>query len=84
VSADADGGSFIETAEDDVAEQATKDNNTTGVGAGTSPPVESGVSNGNYTGQRHKSTDERTDIRTADRHASWREVARACHVQPGR
>jgi hypothetical protein len=78
------GGGFIETAEDDEAEQATEDNNTTGVGAGTSPPVGSGVSNDDYTRQRHKSTDARTDIRTVDGHASWRQVARACHVNPGR
>jgi len=78
------GGTFIETAEDDPTEQATDDETATGVGAGTSPPVGYEVSNDDYTGQRHKSTDRRTDIRTVDGHASWRQVARACHVKPGR
>jgi hypothetical protein len=76
--------SFTPTADDDDPEQATQSENTAGDGAGTlSRP--NGVSNVTNTGQRHKSIDQprRTDLRTADRHASWREVATACHVEPG-
>jgi hypothetical protein len=77
--------SFTPTADDDDAEQATESENTAGDGAGTlSRP--NGVSNATNTGQSHKSTDrakQRTDLRTADRHASWREVATACHVEAG-
>lgn len=79
-------GDFTVTGDDDDAEQATEDENAAGGGAGTSTPAGKELSDATYTGQRHKSTEQRerrTDLRTVDRHASWREVATACHVEPG-
>ena len=46
-------------------------------------PSSKELSNATYTGDIHKPTDCRTDIRTTDAHASWREVYRACHVGVG-
>jgi hypothetical protein len=79
-------GDFTVKRDDDDPEQATEYKNAAGDGAGTSTPAGKELSDATYTGQRHKSTEQRTrrtDLRTADRHASWREVASACHVEPG-
>jgi hypothetical protein len=54
-----------------------------GAGAGTSSPSD-GVSNATYTHESDKCNDRRTGIKATNGHASWREVAARCHVQPGR
>ena len=46
-------------------------------------PSKQELSNATYAGDIHKRTDCRTDLRTADRHASWREVYAQCHVGVG-
>jgi hypothetical protein len=87
MSADSGGDGFTSAADDDDPEQATENENAAGDGAGTSTPAGKELSDDTYTGQSHKSTEQqqrRTDLRTADRHASWREVANACHVDAGR
>lgn len=80
------GDGFTSSPDDDNPEQATKYNDTAGDGAGTSAPADRSVSDDTYHGQSHKSIEQpkrRTDLRTIDRHCSWREVANACHVEPG-
>lgn len=48
-------------------------------------PTEETSSDDRYNGERHKSSGRRrTDLRTTDEHASWREVAYSCHCEPGR
>jgi len=66
----------------DVTQNETK---RTGDGAGTSTPARD-QNNVTYTAGSLNSSDSdrRTDLRTDDRHCSWREVAAACHVEPGR
>jgi len=48
-------------------------------------PSKGAVSNETNARDIHKRCDDRrTDLRTTDAHASWREVYRACHVRGGR
>jgi hypothetical protein len=54
-----------------------------GAGAGTSSPSD-GVSNADYTDERHNYSDRRTGIKATDCHYSWREVYASQHVRPGR
>lgn len=79
------GDSFTTSAEDDGIEHTTKHESTDGEKVPPASPA------GNqddctqyYPAERLSCIDKRTDIRAVDDHASWREVARACHVKPGR
>ena len=53
--------------------------------SGQATPVERPISNDTNDVQSHKFTEQeyRTGLRTADDHASWRDVYRACHVGVG-
>jgi hypothetical protein len=66
------------------ADTAKESNDREGAGAGTSSPSEENAGNATNDTQRHSYTDRRTDIRTTDRHYSWREVYAVNHVHPGR
>jgi len=47
-------------------------------------PSTTRVSMIHYTRESYKATDRRrTDLRTTDRHASWREVYAQCHIEVG-
>jgi hypothetical protein len=63
---------------------AQEQTNREEAGAGTSSSSQKTSANEDYTNQRHNCNDRRTDVRTTDRHYSWREVYAATHVRPGR
>jgi hypothetical protein len=79
-------GRFFELPDERDAEQAkqSKNKNSAGDGPGSSAPTESNRTHA-FVREDFSLTDgRRTDLRTVDCHASWREVADASHVEPGR
>jgi len=76
---------FITPDAENGSSQATEPTNAPGDGAGTSTPSAYNLSDDDYSTQSHNSTDHerRTGLKAAENHASWRAVARACHVDPG-
>ena len=64
---------------------ATQDTKNDRGRSGQATSVDRPNSNETYTSQRHKFTEQedRTGLRAAENHASWREVYRACHVGVG-
>lgn len=67
----------------DGTEQATEEESVGDAGGTSAPTQDQDDRNRAYTADRLRSIDRRTDLRTAERHASWREVAATCHVKAG-
>jgi hypothetical protein len=79
-----DGDSFTLRADDALVETTGTQERDGDAGGTSAPAQDQDDRTQSYSTDRLSCTDHRTDLRTADRHASWREVARACHVRPGR
>lgn len=70
------------TADDDTLQ--TQDDENGRAESWQAGPSNKDVSNVTYSSYSFKLTDRRrTGLRTTDRHASWREVYYACHVEVG-
>lgn len=72
----------IITSEGDDGAKATKNKNRRGPGANQSLDGYQ-VNDEIYNTESHNFTDRRTGLREEDLHASWREVATACHATEG-
>jgi hypothetical protein len=79
----ADADQFMSPAAQD-ERTAQESTNRERAGAGTSSRSQKDASNDIYTYESDKCNDRRTGIKATNGHASWREVAALCHVQPGR
>lgn len=79
------GGSLPSVAENEI-ELANEKENETGLESCQGVPVNEDVRNAFYASKSQNFTERpsRTDLRATDQHCSWREVSRACHVEPGR
>jgi len=68
------------------ATDVTQDQNSTQSEGGAGTSTSDSSNNDSYVCRSLNSTDSdrRTDIRQTDAHYSWRQVAAACHVRPGR
>jgi hypothetical protein len=82
-----DGGFKTRDTNSDV-DDATKQEKTRGEPGREAPGAQNADDSHNYDTASDKSSAsarqraERTGLRRAQRHASWRDVARACHVDP--
>lgn len=68
--------------EDEDVAKAKQNQKRQGQGTNRTPDEVSNNDENNDT-ESHNSTGRRSGLRTHDRHASWREVAIACHAKEG-
>jgi len=82
----AHGDPFMPDRPQEATEQAHESEKQPEDAGGTSASGNRPQDNATFTSRSLNSSDSdrRTGLRARDRHASWREVARSCHVEPGR
>lgn len=81
---DPNGDRFTSDADDALVETTGTKERDGDAGGTSAPAQDQDDRTQSYSSDKLSCTDQRTDLRAADRHASWREVASACHVEPGR